>query len=127
MIFAQCHRTIWKAEVCSPSAAFMEFIKVMFIKLWADRTLRNDSSTKYLLDQSSATKLPQASVTFSTHWIEANEALAENPVSDILFRKLRDEIEQDIAFRKKKRVFEKDERIDLRPDTSTYTHRNINI
>ncbi|MCG3148478.1 MAG: hypothetical protein PCFJNLEI_01922 [Verrucomicrobiae bacterium] len=116
-IFAQCHRTIWKSEVCSPTAAFMEFTKLMFVKLWADRQLRADRALKAMLNASKDAKLPKSSVTFSVHWIEANEKHTENPVNGILFNTLRDEIEKDIAFRRKKRIFEKNERIDLKPDT----------
>jgi type I restriction enzyme M protein len=35
----------------------------------------------------------------------------------VLFKQLRDQIERDIAFRKKKRIFDRDETINLRPDT----------
>lgn len=117
MLFAQCHRVIWKSEVCSPTAAFTEFTKLMFVKLWADRQLRMDSKTKALLESNQHVKLPKSSVTFASHWLQANEHLTDNPVNDILFKTLRDDIERDIAFRKKKRVFDKHERIDLKPDT----------
>jgi type I restriction enzyme M protein len=115
-VFALCHRAIWKSEVISPIAAFMEFTKLVFIKLWLDRKLREDTSTRELLE-SSRTMLPRASVTFSTHWIEENEKITDNPVNDVLFKQLRDQIERDIAFRKKKRIFDRDETINLRPDT----------
>lgn len=116
-LFAQCHRVIWKSEVCSPTAAFMEFTKLMFVKLWSDRQLRDDPDTRALLERDGKVRIPEASVTFSTTWISNNESVTENPVNDILFRTLRDDIERDIAFRKKKRIFDKNERIDLRPDT----------
>jgi type I restriction enzyme M protein len=115
-LFAACHRAIWKSEGSSPTAAFMEFTKLMFIKLWCDRLLREDSATKALLERSSKVKLPKSAVTFSLHWIDG-EKLTPNPVNDILFNRLRDEIEKDIADRKKKRIFNRDEKIDLRPDT----------
>ena len=50
------------------------------------------------------------------HWID-EQKLAANPVNDILFKTLRESIEKDIADRKKKRIFQRDESIDLRPDT----------
>ena len=93
----------------------MEFVKLMFVKMWADRELREDDKTKIILEQADVVKLPKASVSFSTHWIESSKS--KNPVNDILFKQLRDKIERDIAFRKKKRIFEKNEEIDMRPDT----------
>lgn len=114
-IFAQCHKIIWKSEGYSPTKAFMEFVKLMFVKMWADRELREDEKTKAILEEADTVKLPKASVTFSTHWIESSKA--ENPVNDILFKQLRDKTERDIAFRRKKRIFEKNEEIEMRPDT----------
>lgn len=115
-LFTSCHRAIWKSEGSSPTAAFMEFTKLMFIKLWCDRQLRDDPNLKTLLEKGAKIKVPKNSVTFSLHWIDSQK-LAHNPVNDILFNRLRDEIEIDIADRKKKRIFDKQEKIDLRPDT----------
>jgi len=115
-IFASCHRAIWKSEGSNPTAAFMEFTKLMFVKLWCDRQLREDPATKAILESGPKVKLPKTAVTFSLHWIDG-EKISPNPVNDILFKRLRDEIEKDIADRKKKRIFERNENIDLRPDT----------
>lgn len=93
----------------------MEFVKLMFVKLWADRELREDTTIKKLLGQTGTVKLPRASITFSEQWITLSKA--ENPVNDVLFKQLRDSIEHDIAFRKKKRIFDQNERIDMQPDT----------
>ena len=82
-IFAQCHKIIWKSEGYSPTVAFMEFVKLMFVKMWADRELREDDKTKIILEQADVVKLPKASVSFSTHWIESSKS--KNPVNDILF------------------------------------------
>ena len=35
--FLRCHRIIWKSEKMSPQAAFVEFAKLLFVKLWEDR------------------------------------------------------------------------------------------
>jgi len=115
-VFAQCHKVIWKAEGYSPTAAFMEFVKLMFVKLWCDRELRENQDIKALLDASDIVKLPKSAVTFAVDWIE-REKQADNPVSDILFKKLRDRIEIDIKEKKKKRIFDDDEYIEMRPDT----------
>ena len=63
-LFAACHRSIWKSEGSNPTAAFMEFTKLMFVKLWCDRKLRDDPETKALLDSGSKVKLPKNAVTF---------------------------------------------------------------
>ncbi|MGD9537200.1 MAG: N-6 DNA methylase [Alphaproteobacteria bacterium] len=116
-LFAACHRAIWKSEGSSPTAAFMEFTKLMFVKLWCDRKLRDDPQTRELLEKGSKIKLPKSAVTFALHWISQEEKNTHNPVNDILFKTLRQGIEKDIADKKKKRIFERDENIDLRPDT----------
>ena len=115
-VFSQCHRVIWKSEGINPTAAFMEFTKLMFVKLWADRQLRNDPRVKELL-KNKTVKLPKSIITFSNHWIEANETVSLSPINDILFKTLRDEIEKDIVFRKKKRIFSRNEIIKMGPDT----------
>lgn len=118
-LFAACHRVIWKSEVCSPSRAFTEFTKLMFVKLWADRELRSNSMTRDAFEDGADTvALPSSAVRFCASWIESREAEgAVNPVDSILFERLRDEIERDVQLRKKKRIFDKGERIRLRPDT----------
>lgn len=118
-IFAQCHRAIWKAELCNPPAAFMPFVKVMFVKLWADRQLRRQDDLSTLFDHDGdVIVLPADRVTFSVRWIEKREAEGDsNPLETSLFASLRDQIEQDIHDRRKKRVFEPGEGIGLRPDT----------
>ncbi len=115
-VFAQCHNYIWRADKRSPSSAFTEFVKVMFVKLWADRELRKDKSIVSLI--SSGKRIPRTSVTFSVNWIESREKEIPNPIDEIWFKKLRDSIEEEISRKRKKRVFEKDEHINLRPQTT---------
>ena len=117
-LFASCHRAIWKGEGSSPTSAFLEFTKLMFVKLWCDRKLREDPEIKALLEnaEGSRVKLPKGAVMFSTQWLDANSVSA-SPLNDLLFATLRRDIEKDIADRKKKRIFGRDEVIDLRPDT----------
>jgi type I restriction enzyme M protein len=115
-VFAECHNYIWKADKRSPSSAFMEFVKIMFVKLWADRELRKDRNIINLLH--SGTKVPKASVTFSAHWIESREKETPNPIDEVWFKQLRNSIEEEISRKRKKRVFEKDEHINLRPQTT---------
>ncbi len=118
-LFSQCHKAIWKSEVRNPSGAFMAFVKVMFVKLWADKRLRQNPATRdYFKDGKDSVSLPASAVVFSERWItDREEEGAANPVDSILFERLRDEIELEISAKKKKRIFSKGERIGLRPHT----------
>lgn len=118
-LFATCHKAIWKSEVCGPAPAFMEFVKVMFVKLWTDRNLRENSATRECFkEKDQVIYLPNSVVPFSVEWIETREKEGTvNPVDTILFARLRDDIELSIQERKKKRIFNKDEHIRLKPDT----------
>lgn len=117
-LFVNCHNSIWKSEGYGPGPAFMAFVKLMFVKLWADRNIRNNEATKHLFEGNpNEVTLPRNVVTFSTEWISQREAEGiTNPINDMFIR-LRNEIETEIEFRKKKRIFEKDEELGLRPDT----------
>jgi type I restriction enzyme M protein len=118
-LFSLCHRVIWKSEVSGPQPSFMEFVKVMFVKLWADRQLRDTPATRpYFAGRKESVLLPASAVIFSVKWIEAREKEGVvNPIDSILFAKLRDDIEREISSLRKKRVFDKHERIDLKPQT----------
>lgn len=118
-LFSSCHQAIWKAEVCSPSAAFMSFVKVLVVKLWEDRKLREQPATRDAFSPAKETiELPTSAVMFSVPWIEKRESEGtKNPIDSILFEQLRDRIEEDIRENKKKRIFAEDEQIDLRPAT----------
>jgi type I restriction enzyme M protein len=108
-LFALCHTAIWKSGY-GRSPAFMEFIKVMFVKLWADRQLRENPATKDLLAQAytagkDSVRLPSSSVVFSVRWITAREAEGvSNPLDTMIFGRLRNEIETNIELRKKKEI-----------------------
>ena len=114
-IFEACHKLIWKTEKRSPSSAFYEFAKIMFIKLNEDKKLRRKEEVRKKIE--SEHPLPKDEVIFSAHWIEREERTDPNPVNSILFKNLRDYLEAEIAYRRKKRIFDKDENIDLEPST----------
>jgi len=118
-LFSLCHRVIWKSEVSGPQPSFMEFVKVMFVKLWADRQLRDNGATRHCFTaHKESVLLPASAVIFSVKWIEAREKEGTvNPIDSILFATLRDEIEREIGLWRKKRIFDKHERIDLKPQT----------
>ena len=118
-LFASCHRAIWKSEGYGPGPAFMAFVRLMFVKLWADKTLRNNTELRPAFERGdNPALLPKSMVTFSVQWIEDRESEgAVNPIDSMLFSRLRDEIEKDIQLRKKKRIFDKGEQIGLQPNT----------
>ena len=113
--FKKCHRIIWKAEKMSPQAAFLEFAKLLFVKLWEDRKLRDDPTLLAMIGRGDA--VPNERIRFSSRWIDEQEPTDPNPVGNILFRQLVDFLEQEIAQRKRKRIFESGERLDLAPGT----------
>jgi type I restriction enzyme M protein len=114
--FLRCHRIIWKSEKMSPQAAFVEFAKVLFVKLWEDRRIRDDSALLALV--SKGDPLPLSQVRFSTRWIDSQEQNDPNPLDALLFRQLVDALEQEIAQRRRKRIFEPNERLKLSPGTA---------
>ena len=113
--FLKCHKIIWKAEKMSPQAAFLEFAKLLFVKLWEDRKLRDDAPL--LARISNGVGIPADRIRFSTRWINEQEPNDSNPVGHILFRQLVDFLEQEIAKRKRKRIFNPSEKLDLAPGT----------
>lgn len=108
-LFLTCHKYIWKAEKRSPSSAFMEFMKIIFVKLYHDRKLHVEYKDIY--------EYPKAAVTFSVHWIESRENETTNPINDLHFKKLLEEIQDEIDAQNKKRIFDIDEQIKLKPQT----------
>ena len=111
-IFRACHNLIWKKEKKKPTEAFYEFAKLFFIKLFYDRKIN-----KEILKQKKV--LGPEDVIFSVRWIEKQEReLSErNPVNSILFKNIREDLEKEIEERKKKRIFKKEEPINLQPST----------
>lgn len=113
--FAKCHRIIWKAEKLSPQAAFLEFAKLLFVKLWEDRRLRDNPDFHALI--AAGRPLPERAVRFSTRWIASHGDTPPNPLADILFKGLLDELEVDIRRGTRKRIFPQNERLALSPGT----------
>lgn len=42
-LFNKCHNKIWKSEGYGPGPAFLAFIRLVFVKLYADRALRENA------------------------------------------------------------------------------------
>ena len=105
-----CHNIIWKKQKLSPSEAFYRFSKLMFLKLEQDKRIQN---------RIRANKIPARDVTFSVRWINDMKQYAENPFDTILFKRLRDRLEVEIKEGQKKRIFEKNEKLELKSTTIT--------
>ena len=115
-MFEACHRSIWKAEKRSPSSAFYEFAKVMFVKIDEDRRLR-EALANQGMDWTEDRQVPSGLVRFSTRWIDEMSQTTESPLDTILFAELTNKLEDQIARGRKKRIFNQGERIKLSPDT----------
>lgn len=113
--FARCHRIIWKADKVGRQGAFDRFAKILFVKLWEDRKLRDNAD--HLAAIGRGDPLPADAVRFSTRWIEQQEANSDNPIDRILFRDLVDALEKEIQAKKRKRIFDPSERLGVSPGT----------
>lgn len=116
-IFEMCHRKIWKAEDSGPSAAFHEFAKVMFVKITEDRKVHEKIANQQADMSLPNGFVPIEYVRFSVHWITEMEENSDNPVNSLLFSQLAQDIELQILKKKKKRIFDQSEGINLVPST----------
>lgn len=107
-IFQDIHQYIWTEEKKTPSAAFMELIKIIFIKLQKDKELHIKFGGK--------PNLKIKDVVFSKNWIDRETEL-DSPVSDLLFKNLIKSFEKDIRDKRIKRFFNDDTDINLSPRT----------
>jgi type I restriction enzyme M protein len=106
-LFENIHQNIWQEEKKTPSAAFMELIKIIFVKLQKDKELRTRLKNRY-------PKIED--VVFSKYWI-SRQTEVENPVNDILFKNLVSGLEREITEGTKKRFFDTNAEINLNPKT----------
>ncbi|KYG75924.1 MULTISPECIES: N-6 DNA methylase [Roseivirga] len=108
--FNDCHDLIWKKEKISPTDAFYEFSKIMFIKIREDNKIHDKFSN--------GDSLTKDDFVFSTHWLDAMAKNGiEHPFDKILFSQVQEDLEEQIKRNKKKRVFEKDEGLNLKAST----------
>jgi type I restriction enzyme M protein len=112
--FSWCHQHIYKKDNISQSDAFTEFVKLISLKLVSDRRIRDQHPE---LIESDVFEVAVGEVDFSLHWIEQNERNLSNPVNDTLFRNFMTEMEKDIVREKRKRIFEINDEIRLKPET----------
>jgi type I restriction enzyme M protein len=105
-IFEDCHNMIWKKQKMTPSDAFFEFCKFIFIKIREDKK-------RELLPAST----PVYAMPLTLDWLAAQETTSVHPVRDILFRQLHTDLETAIIKEKKKRIYDKDETFELQAST----------
>lgn len=115
--FSECHNLIWKKEKISPTDAFYEFCKIMFIKI------REDNKIHAIIDKG---RKPQiGDFVFSTQWIDSESAVEPHPFNAILFRQVRDKLEREIQHGEKKRIFQEGEELMLKPSTTWEVVRRL--
>lgn len=105
-LFKLCHNLIWKKEKLAPADAFYEFCKFMFIKIRADKDRQINGS-----------KLKPYELPMTLAWLDAQKSTSKHPVRDILFIKLREDLESAIIRDNKKRIFEPHEKLNLSAET----------
>lgn len=109
VIFKNCHDLIWRKDNLVPADAFYEFTKLIFLKLNEDKKIHQKK-----LNGENITK---DDYHFSVDWINSASRSSSNPINNILFKNLLNELEEQIDNHEKKRIFERDENIELTPST----------
>ena len=104
-LFTECHNLIWKKQKLSPTEAFYEFCKFIFIKIREDKK-------RQALDAS----VPRHAIPLTTVWLQNSRHTSKHPVRDILFIQLRDELDQSIKHGKK-RIYDHNEELKLTEST----------
>lgn len=115
VLFSACHQKIYQKDNCSQAAAFMEFVKLMFLKLLSDKKVH--TLHQGIIGNKQEYSVPSKDVQFSIKWIDNAEETAKNPVSTILFQDLKADLESQILSNEKKRMFDKTEMLNLNAET----------
>ena len=113
-VFAWCHQHIHSADKISQAKGFEEFVKLIALKLMADKRIRDDYPGASFETEF---EYPADAIPFSTRWINEQEATTVNPINTILFKKFMDKVTRDIALRIRKPFFDVGEQINLKPET----------
>lgn len=104
-VFKQAHDLIRRKQKIGPKKAFYEFTKLLFVKM------NEDIKIRARIEQGKTVTIDDFN--FSVHKIENTK---EDWIN-ILFQQYRDELEDLVASGKKKRIFQKSEKINLSPST----------
>lgn len=103
-LFQEIHRFIWTEEKKTPSAAFTELLKIIFIKVQKDKELHEKFGHK--------PRVRVGDVVFSKSWIQ-RQTEQDSPINDPLFKNLLRTLEKDISHKTKKRFFDRSTEINL--------------
>ncbi|MDO8684158.1 MAG: N-6 DNA methylase, partial [Armatimonadota bacterium] len=117
--FDRCHNLIWKKEKTGPTDAFYEFAKIMFVKMREDFRIAKMIAV--------GTKPKVTDFIFSLAWIreQVEKDIDDNPVANILFNRIRNELEEQIRLKKKKRIFLEGEALELKSSTVVEVVREL--
>lgn len=113
--FAWAHRYIYRRESLAYGASFMEFVKVIFLKLLSDRRAHASPNASY--NEQGELTIPQDELTFSRRWIEQREGDHPNPMDALQFSQLLQQLEAQIQSGQKKRIFSVGEKLLLSNET----------
>ena len=113
-VFAKCHQHIHQSDHISQAAGFVEFVKLITLKLLSDKAVK-ETYPGIVAERSF--DHPADEVNFSLHWVKRHQASTPNPVDSILFRDFMAGVERQIAVRVRKRFFDAGEQINLKPET----------
>lgn len=105
-LFFVSHNMVWKAEKLAPHDAFFEFCKFIFIKIKEDKKRQ-----KYSQD------VEPYEMPLTLAWLKAQSKTSSHPVRDVLFKQLCEELETKVKNKEKKRIFEKNETLELKATT----------
>ncbi len=118
-VFKQAHDLIRRKQKIGPKKAFYEFTKVLFVKMNEDKKIQDKIIN--------GDKVSINDFKFSTNAIEQNNNL---DYINTLFEKYRDDLEVLVVSGLKKRIFQKNEKINLTPSTTkaiVETIENFNL
>lgn len=113
--FTWAHRLIFRAEALSYTAAFMEFVKIIFLKLQSDHDAH--ANPAFRQEDAHTSSVPSGDVKFSVRWIEEMEPHAASPLDMLHFASMTKQFETLIGDQKMKRIFEPGEGLRLSADT----------
>lgn len=102
--FEAAHQLIWRKQKLSPTDAFFEFCKFMFLKITEDKRRETAMAEGRL-----------ALFPLTTQWLTEQRTTSPHPVRD-LFHQLRDNLEAQIP-EGKKRIFDPSETLNLSAET----------
>lgn len=106
-VFSNVHNIIRNSDKLGPTKAFYELAKLMFVKLRQDR---------HIHDKISDGDVPtRDDFYFTVDWIDRQPI--ENPISDTLFDSIQLHLESEYNLGRKKRIFLRNEKIELQPST----------